>query len=123
MWVYEQSTGQLRDKTMHPVYKGYAGHGEGLNNPKMANVQNVGPLPCGMYTMEKPVDTKTHGPYVIWLTPHKDNQMFDRAGFGIHGDEVKHPNEQLASHGCPIFPRIMREMMWESGDHDFAVIP
>lgn len=118
-WIYRQRTGELlRDQTY--VATGYAGRDKGKNNPLMQDVPNTGPLPCGWYTLEAPVDTKTHGPYVLWLEPDKENQMFGRSAFGIHGDSVRDPG--TASEGCMIFPRWARQKMWESGDHRLQVI-
>jgi hypothetical protein len=100
---------------------GYAGRGVGKNNPLMQNVSNVGPLPAGTYTIESPVDTETHGLYVLWLTPDPMNEMFGRTGFGIHGDSIDNPGN--ASEGCIVLPRITREAIWESGDRQLLVVP
>jgi hypothetical protein len=99
---------------------GYSGKGEGKNNPDMQDVHNVGPLPKGKYTICAPVDTVTHGPYVLRLDPDADNEMFGRAGFLIHGDSVVHPG--TASEGCIILGRSIREKIWTGGDHNLEVI-
>ena len=98
MWVYEQATGQLIRSDGEIVGTGYAGRGEYKNQPSAQHVHDEGPLPCGIYFMQAPVDTKTHGPYVIWLTPKETNEMFGRSGFGMHGDSVIDPG--TASDGC-----------------------
>ncbi len=120
MWRFEQATGWLVDPSGMQLAQGYAGSLAGKNNPTLQHLHDVGPLPCGEYTIEAPVDTVTHGPYVLRLEPHADNNMFGRAGFLIHGDSVIHPG--TASMGCIIMPRFARERVWESGDRKLAVV-
>ena len=118
-WRYDQESGiiTLNDKF---VSAGYAGAGDGKNNPAMQDVHNVGPLPRGDYTIGEPCDTKTHGPYVLHLTPAAENEMCGRSGFLIHGDSVVHPG--TASEGCIILPRPVRERIWSSGDTALTVV-
>jgi hypothetical protein len=121
MWTYKQSTGELLDHSLVTIATGYAGHDGGKNNPDMQEHPNMGPLPRGKYDIQgPPVDTKEHGPYVLHLVPHKENQMFGRSGFLIHGDSVKKPGS--ASLGCMIMPRDIRETIWKSGDHLLEVV-
>lgn len=119
-WTYHQATGQLEDVLHWGCGAGYAGNGQGKNNPQMQDVPDVGPLPQGWYAIQPPVDTTTHGPYVLWLIPDPANEMFGRAGFGIHGDSIEHPG--LASEGCIILPRVTREKIWNSLDHQLQVV-
>ena len=118
-WIYEQSTGMFY---LNGVGKGigYAGNGIYKNNPAAESVKNHGPLPRGIYTMEPPIDTKTHGPFVMWLIPDPANQMFDRSGFGIHGDSVVDPG--TASEGCICTARQTREKIWRSGIRILKVV-
>ena len=44
---YNQLTGELTTNSGVVIGKGYAGHGEGKNNPAMESVKMVGPLPKG----------------------------------------------------------------------------
>lgn len=119
MWTYEQLTGDLRyDGKV--VASGYSGHEEGKNNPAMQHVPNSGPIPVGYYTILAPRTTETHGPYVMPLEPFKQNQMFGRAGFLIHGDSIKAPG--TASEGCIIIGRSVREAIWQSGDRTLKVV-
>lgn len=119
MWVYVQSTGELiRDGDV--VAQGYSGHGDGKNNPAMQNVRQVGPIPCGFYDIGDPVDTISHGPFVLPLEPNPENEMFGRSGFRIHGDSKEHPGE--ASIGCIIMPRPVRERVHQSGDTVLKVV-
>ena len=109
MFVYEQLTGKLfRDGRW--LATGYSGHGNGKNNPRLQSVHDVGPIPCGFYTIGYVGNTPTHGPFVLSLTPEKENEMFGRSGFLIHGDSIEHPGE--ASEGCIIMPRPIRELVW-----------
>jgi len=120
MWTYIQSDGRLLDRRGEVVAQGYAGLGVGKNNPEMQTVHNVGPLPCGIYGIEAPVDTTLHGPYVLWFIPDPENEMFGRSKFGIHGDSLVHPGS--ASDGCIIMPPNVRHQIWDSGDHLIRVI-
>ena len=112
-WKYEQETGQLSQNGAD-VAIGYSGAGNGKNNPSMQDVQKIGPIPRGNYTIGEPHDTPTHGPYVLRLTPDPENEMHGRSGFLIHGDSKEHPGQ--SSEGCLIFPRAIREQVWDSGD-------
>lgn len=120
MWTYRQKDGEL----LHddgPVARGYSGIDDGKNNPAMQNVQNVGPIPQGGWTIEKPAfNTMDHGPFVLRLTPKPGTQTFGRSGFLMHGDSIEHPG--LASHGCTIFPRAIREQVAASPDNDLEVV-
>lgn len=85
---------------------GYAGHGAGFNNPAMQNVQDVGPLPQGSYTIGDPHDNMHTGPFTLDLGPDATDQMFGRFAFRIHGDnpEMNH----TASDGCIIAAPAIR---------------
>lgn len=119
MWKYQQQTGNLTSQSGNVVGTGYSGFGSGKNNPAYQSVPDVGPCPEGFYNIEAPVDTESHGPYVLRLEPFAENNMFGRDGFLMHGDSKEHPGE--ASHGCLIFPRMVRELVWNSGDHQIEV--
>jgi RHS repeat-associated protein len=128
-WVYSQSTGQLTQVDANgsatPAGTGYAGHGDGVNNPAMQDVPNVGPPPIGTYTMgPQRLNITNSGrrlPASMRLTPSQDNQMFNRDGFLVHGP---HENDnQDSSNGCPIFNKATRDKMGVSGDNCFQVVP
>jgi hypothetical protein len=116
--TYSQATGEMRDASGNLLGMGYAGHGPGLNNPAMQEIHNVGPLPRGAYEISPPVDTATHGPFVMWLTPDPANEMFGRFGFGIHADKVANPGKRLASTGCIVLSRDVREAVWAAAQKD-----
>lgn len=79
-----------------------------------------GPIPQGIYTMNPPEDSPTHGPYVLWLIPGEGNEMFHRSGFGIHGDSKEHFG--LASEGCIVYAQPGRIALWESNEHRIQVV-
>jgi|1186.fasta_scaffold03413_2 hypothetical protein len=119
-WTYSQKSGDL-DQDGHKVATGYSGAGKGKNNPEMQNVHNVGPIPRGDWSITgPPVDTKTHGPYVLRLTPEPETETFGRSGFLMHGDSKEHPG--TSSEGCIIVPRAVREEVCKSGDRDLKVV-
>lgn len=119
-WTYAQQSGDL-EQDGRPVATGYSGASEGKNNPALQNVPNVGPIPCGRWTITgPPVDTQDHGPYVLRLEPAAETQTHARAGFLIHGDSKANPG--TASHGCIILPRAIREQVWHSGDRELEVV-
>jgi len=119
--TYSQTSGEMRGASGDLLGTGYAGHGAGANNPALQSIPDTGPLPQGIYTINPPVDTVTHGPYVMWLDPDPSNQMFSRFGFGIHADEIANPGKRLASTGCIVMSNEARIAIWQSGDHQLRV--
>ncbi len=118
MWTYSQSTGIISDgEPFHD--KGYSGHGEGLNNPKLEMVHNLGPIPKGVWEIGHWFDDKHLGPCVVALRPVSQN-TFGRGGFFIHGDN-KLMNHS-ASDGCIILPRYIRQALKASGATEIEVI-
>jgi hypothetical protein len=126
MWVYSSGWGELfRIFNVVPiklnlVSKGYSGNGAGMNNPKMENVPNVGPIPTGFYTIGMPFDSPEHGPECLPLTPDVKNTMYGRSGFLIHGDSTTNPG--CSSRGCIILPKIVRDLIAQTLDKDLQVI-
>lgn len=118
MWTYRQSTGELIGAAGEIVAAGYSGRGDGRNNPLAQSVHDAGPIPQGSYAILPPRDTQTHGSFVMPLSPAPTDEMFGRAGFLIHGDNVNHD----ASLGCIILPRDVRERIWISYDHSLQVV-
>jgi hypothetical protein len=126
-WVYEQATGKLFDKAGQLAGEGYSGgncgkNPEGKNNPALESTPDVGPLPCGFYFIGPPENTVTHGPYVLPLDPVPSNEMFLRSEFKIHGDSTISPGQGVASEGCIIMDRLVREKIWASQDRWLQVI-
>lgn len=125
MWTFKQSSGEYLDPGLSVKIVGYSGGDcgrspEGVNNPECESQRRVGPIPKGRYTISSPIDHPRLGAYVLFLTPDKDNEMFGRSGFAIHGDNKE--LNQSASEGCIIIPRLVREEVWLSGDHRLQVI-
>lgn len=121
MWKYSQSTGELTSPAGSSVGHGYSGHGDGVNNPALQNVEKVGPIPQGLWSIGQFFyDIGGKGPIVAHLTPMPETNTFSRSGFMIHGD-----NEELnhtASEGCIILPRGIRQMMEVSLDRSLLVV-
>jgi len=101
------------------VATGYAGYGDGKNNPKMEGSKNIGPIPKGEYTILSPVTSARTGPYVLALTP-QGHDALGRTDFQIHGDSVT--NSGNASNGCIIMPRSVRERVWRSSIRTLVVV-
>lgn len=118
-YMFEQVTGELLDPTNTIVAQGYAGRDAGKNNPDYQNVKGIGPLPRGWYTAQEPHQDAVVGAYAMRLIPDDDNEMYGRASFFMHGDNKEHPG--LASHGCIVMPRAVREGFWNSGNHRIQV--
>ncbi len=84
---------------------GYAGAGDGNNNPEWEHMKGEGPLPQGKYTI-KAVDFTKHpewkhmGPIIFELVPDVSNVMYGRGSFFIHWDTSAH--DDGASEGCII---------------------
>jgi len=99
-WIYEQSTGNLYTGEGKFVETGYAGHGDGKNNPEKEKVKSVGPLPQGYYMAGWMLDDKHTGLGSVWLYPHPHNEMYGRGDFRVHGDNKR--GDFSASEGCII---------------------
>lgn len=126
MWTYEQKTGKLFDPKGALVGTGYAGgnagaNPEGVNNPDLQNVHNVGPLPEGLYTMLSARDSIHVGKYAIPLVPNPNNEMFGRYAFFMHGDKID-GSFQKASDGCIIQNHDVRVIVNNSTDKLLQVV-
>ena len=120
VWTYEQSSGRIIKEGIGILATGYSGAMGYKNDVMMQNIENKGPIPCGMYRIGAPRDTTTHGPYVLPLEPDHRNEMFGRHSFFIHGDSIERLG--FASEGCIVLPKFARERIYESGDHDLQVV-
>ena len=120
MWQYEIATGWIINPYGVRMSQGYSGHGDGLNNIEMQSVKDVGPIPEGVYTIGPPEEGPS--PSSLRLTPQDGTQMYGRSGFWMHGDEITHPGEFLASDGCIVAGPYTRQTIWDSGDHQLLVI-
>jgi hypothetical protein len=117
---FQQSTGNS-SRNGRFIVKGYAGKGPGKFNPNMEGTPDVGPLPRAEYVITwHPFHHPHTGGCSIRLQLDPKNNMFDRSGFLIHGDSVKHPGQ--ASNGCIILPLPVRQQIWSSGDNQVEVV-
>ena len=110
-WLYVVSKGQLWRPDGSLLVSGcYAGNIPGMNQPNAEHIRGHGPLPAGMYLMDKFDDHK--GPYTVTLDPDRWNRMFGRSAFLMHGDnrELDH----TASDGCIVAPHSARQEICES---------
>lgn len=119
MWIYEQKTGKLFHNDDY-IVTGYAGYGQGKNNPEFQSVRDIGPLPKGLYNIGAPYNSARTGGYTLTLTPDNHNEMFGRSDFRIHGDAMKVPG--TASHGCIVVPLEIRHQIWASNDRELKVV-
>ena len=127
-WEYSQSTGQLwhfppEGGAAEFIGEGYAGSGEGLNNPLYQLEPVVGPLPEGAYTIgplqENTTLQGTVLPESMRLYPGSETDMFGRAGFLIHGGSFRTFN---SSNGCIVLPPEVRRIIGRSGDNELRVV-
>lgn len=113
------------DGTIDYTASGYAGHGPGVNNPGMQNVPGIGPLPQGDYTIAAMRNNRTGSGRVLRnsmrLEPDAGNEMYNRDGFLIHGDNNRH--DRSASEGCIILGSDARKRIPESNDNCLRVVP
>jgi hypothetical protein len=118
MIIFHQRSGKtFRDTTL--IATGWAGQHEGINNPNLQNLPNIGPLPRGGYDIGPAYHHPNLGPLVMNLTPDPSNEMFGRSLFRIHGASTAHP--EVSSHGCIILPRYARQHIIASGDRRLEV--
>jgi len=112
--MYQQSTGKLSHSGEF-IAEGYSGKPPSVNDPNAQDQPHQGPLPRGTYTIGPPVQDGGHmGPFVLPLTPWSVNNMFQRDGFFIHGDNQE--RNHTASEGCIILDRQWRNMIASSND-------
>ena len=119
-WQFSTDSGKFVDPAGMTLCYGYSGHGDGVNNPDMENVPNVGPIPRGVYSIGEAVTHPVMGPLTMALTPGADTEIFGRAGFDIHGDTPS--MDHSASHGCVILPHDVRATVAVSADRVLTVV-
>lgn len=126
-WVYCQNTGRLYHKDDDGNESpglggvGYSGAPGHINNPSSQFLQNLGPIPAGVYSISGPRDSDNTGPHVLDLTPDMGTNTGNRSSFQIHGES----NDGIpgnSSKGCVIQPRNIREQVSKSGDTTLEVV-
>lgn len=117
-WKFDQANGNLyRDNDF--VANGYSGFPPYTNQPASENLKGEGVIPKGKYFIGAPYDSPNVGPFALALEALPEYNTFGRGDFRIHGDSRIHPGS--ASHGCLIFPRLIRQQIASSGDTTLEV--
>ena len=121
---YAQRTGQIDfispSGETYFVGDGYAGVGEGLNNPSMQQKGFVGPIPQGNWTIGQPYRHPTLGRMTMNLLPAGGTTTFGRDLFRIHGDNSK--ANFSASQGCIVTGAGVRSAIGNSGATSLTVV-
>jgi len=128
-WQYSQSTGNLvyvdnSTGQITPVAVGYSGYGVGLDNPQTQHISNIGPIPQGIWTIQRQ-QTNVTGTGVVLpgsmrLSPWAGTNTFGRTGFLIHGGSF---TTRSSSAGCIVLPPHIRNRIANSGDDELRVTP
>jgi lipoprotein-anchoring transpeptidase ErfK/SrfK len=100
-WRYRIGTGSLCHDGLR-IGAGYSGRNEGRNNPKLAVVADIGPIPPGRYAVGTAYEDSRLGPCVMAPAPKGETITFGRSLFRIHGDNLQHDT----SHGCIVLGRL-----------------
>lgn len=135
LWTYEQATGRLRDANGDVAGLGYAGRDldgagnfvGGKNNPAKENIENVGPLPSGIYAADwMELVHPVVGKFAIHLKPDQTTEAKIAAygrqplSFFMHGDSLEHPG--ASSDGCIVQTLSTRRQLWNSEDRILQVV-
>jgi hypothetical protein len=108
VFTYVQSSGAIRNEEGAFVGAGWAGNGTGKNNPDAEDQHDIGPLPCGLYSVGAWEEDHPHlGPIVAHLE-QIEGETFGRSGFYIHGPAVESTRYGQESKGCIVVPRTTR---------------
>lgn len=119
-WTYKQTSGALLSPEGILQAFGYSGRGEGVNNPAMQGIEDVGPIPEGTYEIGEAFTDPKKGPLVMRINPRPGTETFGRSGFEMHGDN-RHLN-RTASRGCIIQPHNVRLAVSTSADKTLVVV-
>ena len=135
MWTYEQATGKLRNPNGDVIGRGYAGRDidsagnfvGGKNNPVKENIENVGPLPSGIYAADWiELIHAVLGKFAIHLKPDQTTEAKIAAygrqplSFFVHGDSLEHPG--ASSDGCIVQTLSVRRQLWNCKDRTLQVV-
>ena len=119
-YTYSQTSGLIYRNGIF-IYKGYSGIGEGLNNPLFESIKGKGPIPRGDYDIGPGFDAP-QGVCTMRLIPRVFTNTYGRSGFEWHGDLLAFPGKYLASHGCIITIRSIREMVNQDAEKYLEVV-
>lgn len=133
-WTWEQISGRCYDSTGALVGVGYSGgecglHPDAVNNPAQESMENVGPLPAGIYSRGTLIEHHPRlGRNVIPLIPDAVTRA-KIIGYGRgpdtfywHGDDVNKPGQRAASDGCLISAPDVRLAWYNGPDPDLQVV-
>ena len=109
-YIYEQSTGILRDEDGEIVGRGYSGYGSSKNKAADEHIRNKGPIPRGKYDIGSSYNSDKCGKLSIRLTPN-GHSAHGRTDFLIHGDN----SNGTASKGCIVMEKHVRTKI-DNGD-------
>ena len=112
-WTYSQSTGEMVGPDGETM-QGYSGYGDGLNNPDMQDVENVGPIPRGNWEVtgyRSTLHGKSHNTVVVLNPLNVDTK---RLHFLIHGGYG--PSNPTASNGCIVIEGFHNRKQFRVGD-------
>jgi RHS repeat-associated protein len=91
----------------------YSGHGIGLNNPSMQNIQNVGPITQGSFTFGREQDYVTARNHklknAMIIKPLPGTYTFGRGGYMFHGDNAA--ANRSGSEGCIVTDKDTRDQI------------
>lgn len=118
---YSIMKGQLSLDSGVLVGTGYSGYGVHKNNPNSCKLKNLGPIPCGKYSIVNAPGDKRLGKMLLKLQPYAANQMYGRSGFYIHGEDSNPLTED--SHGCIVMSYSVRLFLNAASDRILTVIP
>jgi type VI secretion system (T6SS) effector TldE1-like protein len=122
-WTYQVASGDLLNPRGQFVETGYSGHGMDVDVVADEDQPDMGPIPSGAWTIEDAIkDDPKLGILVIPLTPQPNTNTFGRSAFFIHGDEIGHVGQELASHGCIILSHATRLLIVQSTDKNLMVV-
>lgn len=118
-WLWLSRYGLLGGPSGLLAAVGYSGHGAGLNNPDLANVVDVGPLPDGDFSIGDPVNGTHLGDGAMPLTPLPGTNTQGRTDLWLHQDNVQH--NESASEGCGVLPLSALKAIAASPDRTLSV--
>lgn len=96
---------------------GYAGKGDGLNNPSKEDEPNVGPIPCGVWSLSFPYEDPHKGKNCFRLVPL--TYRGSRRSFMIHANSKT--GGTASSEGCIIMDAAVRQKLAESKENHLIV--
>jgi hypothetical protein len=124
MWIFNIKAGTLSKDAMlldNDVYSG--AWPDGFCDPSKTNDPDIGPICEGFYEICGPPYTDTeHGPYILRLEPDKNNVMYGRSGFLMHGKPEPPRDIRTGSKGCLCADPDTRRRVYQSGDTRLQVV-